>query len=214
MKHQEKLLKELGWNLEPTVVATDISDQHSNKPSQVLSRFAEKIQANFVPDILKTGPRPGRFRTRQEKIHAHDPAHLFTHMLVPLSGEEESWQALELGLRLAWREEAHLLGLHIVLENGEMRSANVKAIKKRFEKYCVDVGLPGELAVDTGPIVPTICRHARLSDLVLIHLAHPPDEHPIMRAEFWYTKIDPAITSPFVDHPAGTRKTRKTTGCL
>jgi nucleotide-binding universal stress UspA family protein len=54
-------------------------------------------------------------------------------------------------------------------------------IQQRFERECQDVGLPGELAIEVGQIVPTICKHARLSDLILIHLAQPPDEHPIMR---------------------------------
>ncbi len=197
---------ELGWRLEPTVVATDIADQHSSRPSQVITRAAEKIQSNLVPEFLKTGPRPGKFRSRQEKIHAHDPAHLFTHMLVPLSGEEDSWQALELGLRLAWREEAHLLGLHIVHKKEDRNSPKVEAIRKRFEQECQDVGLPGEMAVNAGSIVPTICKHARLSDLVLIHLAHPPEEHPIMRTESGIRRLIQQSPRPILTIPSVPKK--------
>jgi len=175
LKHQKKLKQDLGWKLEPTVVATDISDRHGSSPSQIISRLVEKIQKYFVPDVLKTGPRPGRFRARQEKIHAHDPAHLFTHILIPLNGKDDSWQALN--------------------------SANVQAIRERFETQCQDVGLPGELAVDTGPIVPTICKHARLSDLVIIHMAHPPDSHPIMRAESGIRKLIQQSPRPLLTIP-------------
>ena len=182
LRHQKHLQQDLGWNLEAAVVATDIADRHGSSLSQKLARMAGKIRTYLVPEMLKTGPRPGRFRTRQEKIHAHDPAHLFTHMLIPMTGEKESWQALKLGLRLAWREEAHLLGLHIIPQNADRHSETITKIKKQFKKHCQDVGLPGEMAVDRGPIVPTICKHARLCDLVIIHLAHPPDAHPIMRA--------------------------------
>jgi hypothetical protein len=133
-KHREKLQHELGWKLEPPVVATDITDQFGNSPSQVVSRVIGHISDKVLPGFLKTGPRPGKFRTRQERIHAHDPAHLFTHMLVPLSGESESWQALDLGLRLAWRKEAHLLGLNIQPDKSQQYYPAIKAIQERFEK--------------------------------------------------------------------------------
>jgi nucleotide-binding universal stress UspA family protein len=201
LKHQKRLQQELGWRLEPTVVATDIADQHSNRPSQVIARVTGRVRAKLVPEFLKTGPRPGKFRARQEKIHAHDPAHLFTHMLVPLSGEAESWQALELGLRLAWREEAHLLGLHVVPKDKDRFSPKVEKIRHRFEKECQDVGLPGELAVKAGSIVRTICKHARLSDLVLIHLAHPPEEHPIMRTESGIRRLIQQSPRPILTIP-------------
>lgn len=201
LKHQEKLQQDLGWRLEPTVVATDIAEQHGSSPPHVISRILGKIRANLVPEYLKTGPRPGKFRARQEKIHAHDPAHLFTHMLVPLSGEEDSWQALKLGLRLAWREEAHLLGLYIVRKEEDRNSPKVEMVRKRFEQECQDVGLPGELAVKAGSIVPTICKHARLSDLVLIHLAHPPEQHPIMRNESGIRRLIQQSPRPILTIP-------------
>jgi nucleotide-binding universal stress UspA family protein len=201
LKHQEMLQKELGWKLEPTVVATDLADQHGSSPSQLISRISTKIQTNLVPGFLKTGPRPGTFRSRQKIIHAHDPAHLFTHMLVPISAKEDSWQALEFGLRLAWREEAHLLGLHIIHDKHGQQNTNIKTIQHRFEKQCQDAGLPGEMAVDTGKIVPTICKHARLSDLVIIHLAHPPEEHPIMRAESGIRKLIQRSPRPLLTVP-------------
>ncbi|MFC1997845.1 universal stress protein [Chloroflexota bacterium] len=206
LQHQERIRKDLGWNLEPTVIATDITDRHSNSLSKVITRVTNSIKVSVVPVIFRTGPPPGTFRARQEKIHAHDLAHLFTHMLVPISGENDSWQALELGLRLAWREEAHLLGLHIIPNKDDQHSTNVESIRQKFEKHCHDVGLPGEMAVDTGQIVPTICKHARLSDLVIIHLAHPPEVHPIMRAESGIRKLIQQSPRPLLTIPRVPKK--------
>ena len=201
LRHQEHIQQELGWRLEPMVVATDIADKHGSNPRKILSRFGEKIQAILIPEFINTGPRPGKFRARQERVHAHDPAHLFTHMLIPLSGEKDSWQALELGLRLAWREEAHLLGLHILPKKDKRYKTSAKNIKRKFEKYCQDVGLPGELAIDKGSIVSVICKHARLSDLVIIHMAHPPEEHPIMRAGSGIRKLLQRSPRPILTIP-------------
>lgn len=205
-QHQEKLNQNLGWKLEPTVAATDLADQHGSSPSLVISRLREKIQSIFVPGILKTGPHPGTFRKRQLKIHAHDPAHLFTHMLMPLNGDEDSWQALALGLRLAWREEAHLLGLHLVPREEDRSTAATEAIRSRFEQHCRDVGLPGEMTIAAGPIVPSICKHARLSDLVIIHMAHPPENHPIMRAGSGIRKLIQQCPRPLLAIPRAPEK--------
>ena len=127
---------------------------------------------------------PGAVRKRQQKIHSHDLAHLFTHILMPLSGETESWKALDFGIRLAWREEAHLLGLHVVPPGVSVSSPRALEVQKRFEQRCRGVGIPGELSVESGEIVPTILKRAYYSDLVAIHLAHPPGKHPIKRLEW------------------------------
>jgi len=205
-QHQESLHKKYGWKLEPAVIATDLTDQHGTKPAQVFSRFLERIKFKLVPDPLKTGPQPGKFRGRQQKIHAHDPAHLFTHMLMPLSGEKDSWQALQLGLRLAWREEAHLMGLHVVSPKESTNSPKTESIRLRFEQHCRDVGLPGEMAIERGGIVAKICEHARLCDLVIIHLAHPPNDHPILRAESGIRKLIQMCPRPLLAIPKAPEK--------
>ncbi len=204
-EHQENLAKELGWKLEPTVIATDLADQHGKSLATLTARLTAKF-TQLTPDWLKTGPRPGKIRSRQAKIHAHDPAHLFTHMLMPLSGAEESWQALELGLRLAWREEAHLLGLHVVKEENQRTSAKIQNIRNRFEQECRDVGLPGEMAVATGKIAKVIQKHARLSDLIILHLAHPPENDPIERANSGIRKLIQQAARPILMIPQAPKK--------
>ncbi|HBY09437.1 MAG TPA: universal stress protein UspA [Chloroflexi bacterium] len=205
-EHQEKFRQNFGWKLEPRVIASDLAEQHGSSATQIFSRARQKAQALMVPPFLKTGPRPGSVRAHQAKIHAHDPAHLFTHMLMPLNGTEESWQALEMGLRLAWREEAHLLGLHIVPNEPACETAEAAAIQERFKQHCADVGVPGEMAVDFGPIVPVICEHARLSDLVIIHLAHPPEDHPIMRVGSGIRRLIQQSPRPILTIPKAPEK--------
>jgi len=204
--HQEKLQQKLGWNLEPPVAATDLAEQYGKRPDRIASRVAARIRSLTIPSPLETGPRPGKFRQRQQETHAHDPAHLFTHILLPLSGTENSWQALELGLRLAWREEARLMGLHIVAKKSDIKSTRTQQIRERFQNSCREVGLPGELAIETGSVVSKIIKRARLSDLVIIYMSHPPDNHPLTRIESGIRKLIQRCPRPILTVPAVPKK--------
>ncbi|NOY98200.1 MAG: universal stress protein [Chloroflexi bacterium] len=178
-QHQEILQKNLGWAVDTHVAAVDLADQRGGGLKQILSRLSQKIRAAVMPEILEPGPQPGAWRQRQ--LATHDLEHLFTHILVPISGEEQSWHALEQAIRMGWREESHLLGLHIIPNEAQRTSDAVEAISAQFKERCQAAGLPGELAVDVGGIATTICRRARWSDLVILHLAHPPEPQVVSR---------------------------------
>ena len=67
------------------------------------------------------------------------------------------------------------MGLHIVPHKRELNTQKTDEIQARFEQRCKDAGIPGEMAFASGEITSTILKRARLSDLVIIHLAHPPE---------------------------------------
>lgn len=172
-QHKERLHENLGWSVATDAAATDLADKRGGGIKRILARVAGRIRAALTPDILEPGPQPGVWR--QHHLANHDLEQLFTHILVPISGEEQSWQALEQAIHVGRREKSHLLGLHILQNKAERGSEAVRAIAERFERRCLDAGLPGEFAVDVGGVAPTICQRARWSDLVVLHLAHPPE---------------------------------------
>ncbi|MCP4139520.1 MAG: universal stress protein [Chloroflexi bacterium] len=172
-EHQEKLQKNLGWSVDVDVAAADLVDQRGEGIKRSLMRFAEKIYTAIIPPILKPGPQPGKWRERQ--LATHDMGNLFTHILVPFNGKEQSWQALEQAIRVAWRENSHLMGLHIVSDESERESDFAKGLAEQFEARCQEAGLIGEFAVDVGGIASTISTRARWSDLVVLYMAHPPE---------------------------------------
>ena len=172
-QHQEKLHKSLGWSVDVDVAAADLVDQRGEGIKRTLTRAVERIRAAITPAILEPGPQPGKWRQRQ--LTTHNLERLFTHILVPLNGEEQSWQALEQAIRVGRREESRLMGLHVVPNEGGRESDAAKAIADRFEARCLEAGLIGEFALDVGGVASTICERARWSDLVILHLAHPPE---------------------------------------
>lgn len=172
-RHRETLQAELGWTINMDAAAEDLAEKGSDGFKQTLNHIVDKIRVAITPDILAPGPQPGLWRKRQSE--ALEIGSLFSQILVPLSGEEQSWQALEQAIQVGKREEANLLGLHVLPTEVERDSDTVKAIANRFKKYCMEAGLPGEFAVDVGGVAATINERARWSDLVILHLAHPPE---------------------------------------
>ena len=172
-RHRETLQAELGWSVNMDAAATDLAEKGSEGFKQTLNHIVDKIRVAITPDILAPGPQPGMWRKRQSE--ALEMGNLFSQILVPLSGDEQSWQALEQAIQVGKQEEANLLGLHVLPTEEERESDIVKAIAGRFEKSCVEACLPGEFAVDVGGVAATINERARWSDLVILHLAHPPE---------------------------------------
>ena len=172
-QHQEMLQKNLGWSVDTDAAAADLVDQRGGGIKRILARVAGRIRAGLTPDLLVPGPQPGMWRKRQSK--ARELGKLFSHILVPLSGEEQSWQVLEQAIQVGRYEESTLLGLHILSDEDERESDAVRTIADQFKARCAEAGLPGEFAVHVGGISSTINERARWSDLVLLHLAHPPE---------------------------------------
>ncbi|MEK7810057.1 MAG: universal stress protein [Chloroflexota bacterium] len=146
LEHREAIQEELGWRVRPEAAAKNIADQK--------------------------GTEVGEWR--KEKLKARYSDHLFADVLVPLSGEDESWYALEQALRIAKREEARLYGLHVVASDSLKESDSARAIKEKFEERCAAAGVVGSLAIESGEIANKICERASLTDLIVINLAHPP----------------------------------------
>jgi nucleotide-binding universal stress UspA family protein len=48
------------------------------------------------------------------------------------------------------------------------------SIQERFKKRCQEAGLDGSLAVVKGEISEQVAQHARLTDLIVLNVAHPP----------------------------------------
>jgi len=94
--------------------------------------------------------------------------------LVTVPGTEAGWQALEQTFNIARREGAHIYGLHVVANEAEARSDAVYEVRKEFRRRCENAGLPGQLAVEIGEVVPLLADRARWFDVVIATLSHPP----------------------------------------
>ena len=178
-KRREELEKALGWNVSLEKTAQNLREAESPKPARVAARIGGKLYDALTPDPFEAGPRPGQWR--RDMLDTHRESRLFVDVLVPISGEEHGWKALEQAIVFALPEKDHLHGLHVVARPEEVDSPRARAIKERFEQRCREAGLPGELIVESGKIARKICERACWADIVILNLNHPPGPAPAAR---------------------------------
>ncbi|HSG44896.1 MAG TPA: universal stress protein [Anaerolineales bacterium] len=141
-ENRAALEEELGWEIKSDVAVTDLIMERSVKSE------------------------PGTWRKARTATRYTDQ--LFEDILVPLSGNSDSWNALDQAIIVAQHEEAKLHGLHIVDTLGDTESESTLGIKTRFDQTCKDAGVDGSLAIDVGDITNKICERAVLTDLIVL----------------------------------------------
>jgi nucleotide-binding universal stress UspA family protein len=147
-ENRAALEKELGWDIQSDIAATDLI-----------------LQRNIKSE-------PGSWRKAHAVSRYTD--HLFEDILVPLSGYKESWDSLDQAIIIAQRENAKLHGLHIVDTIDDAESSDSLGVKARFDQTCKDAGVEGNLAIDVGDITTKICERAVLTDLIVLKIINPP----------------------------------------
>jgi nucleotide-binding universal stress UspA family protein len=147
-ENRSELEKELGWEIQSDIAASDL----------ILKRSVRSV--------------PGSWREARTATRYTD--HLFADILVPLSGDLESWDSLEQAIIIAQREGARLHGLHIVDSKEKKDSAGALRVQTEFDRACLDAGVEGKLGIEFGDVTKKICERATMTDLVVLKLLHPP----------------------------------------
>ena len=178
-EHRSALEQALGWAIETETAVADLATRHSARPRRIVARVSEKILDLLTPDEFDAGPPPGQWR--EERLATRQDDCLLTDILVPVSGEEIGWNALDQALELVRCERARLRGLHIVPSEAQKESEQARAVQAEFNRRCEAAGVPGSLVVEAGKVARQIVDRARWADLVVVSLAHPPAVQPIAR---------------------------------
>jgi nucleotide-binding universal stress UspA family protein len=147
-ENRSALEKELGWEIRSEIAATDL----------ILERTLQSEPGSW---------RKARTVTRYTET-------LFEDILIPLSGDEGSWDALEQAIIIAQREQARLHGLHIVDSIEDVQSPKALAVQIRFHQTCAEANVEGTLAIECGEIPKKICERATMTDLIVLKIVHPP----------------------------------------
>ena len=150
-ENRAALEKELGWEIQSDIAATDL----------ILERAVQS--------------EPGSWRKARTASRYTD--HLFNDILVPLSGDEKSWASLEQAILIAGRENASIHGLHVVDSKEKIQSPSALDIQRNFNQKCTDANVQGSLAIEAGEIQYVIALGSELevgSDgVVTIKIAMP-----------------------------------------
>ncbi|MGZ6317436.1 MAG: universal stress protein [Anaerolineales bacterium] len=147
-ENRSALEKELGWELQSDIAATDL----------ILARNVRS--------------EPGSWRKARTVSRYTDG--LFADILVPLSGEAECWDALEQAILIAQREGARLHGLHVVDSSEKVQGSEASAVQAQFDQTCAQANIEGTLVVEAGNITRKISERQAMMDLMVLKIAHPP----------------------------------------
>jgi len=181
LEHRAALEKELGWSVEHAAAAADLAARYSSKRKGVVWRLGSWLWNSVIPDELEAGPASGQWRA--EQLAARRADRLFTNLLVPVSGREDGWFALEQAQVIAQREGegSRLLGLHVVADAEEQTSQAAQAVQAEFLQRCRAAGIQAEFAISAGNVTNTICTRSQWVDLVTFTLNYPPAAQPLAR---------------------------------
>ncbi len=202
-EYHSELEQSLGWEVDRATAAADLVTRFSNRPQRLAARVGEKIWDAVVPDRLEPGPPPGRWRREQgwANEEASPQQRLFMDILVPVSGRNTSWYALEQALEIARREGGRLLGLHVVPAVEQRESPEAQAVQAEFNRRCEAAGVPGKLVVDVGNVARKICERTRWVDLIVLNMAHPPSSQPLARLSSGFRTLVRRCSSPILAVP-------------
>jgi nucleotide-binding universal stress UspA family protein len=199
-KYQAELRETLGWQIETDTAAEDLAKRFSRETQQIIPRVTTRILDAVTPDALEAGPPTGTWRHRQLTGQRQDT--LFANILVPISGEDIEWQALEQALVIAQKEQARLRGLHIVADKTWLESESVSSIQKTFNQRCQEANIPGEFALSIGTIARKICERSQFADLTVVHLAYPPEPGPIAKLGSGFRLLIRRCSTPVLAVPS------------
>lgn len=160
----------------PTRTITDLYVWISANRAALETELGWEIQSNIVATdlILRRGvqSKPGSWR--QSRTATRYTERLFKDILVPLSGNPESWDALRQALVLAEREDAKVHGLHVVGASEKIRKGRALAIQEQFNETCHEASVDGSLVIESGDVAEKIRERATATDLIVLKIAHPP----------------------------------------
>lgn len=206
-EHRVELEEQLGWNITPDAAASDFVRKFSRQPKRIISRLKEKLYDVVTPDELEWGPPTGQWRKERMAGRRHD--RLFSGVLVSITGQDPGWCAVDQAIEIARHEEGQVYGLHLVPSEKQKTGKAITALQAEFDRRCQSAGVQGKLVIENGEIDRCICDRARWTDLVILHLAHPPGLQPIARLRSGFRTIIRRCPRPILAVPKiSTRMTR------
>jgi nucleotide-binding universal stress UspA family protein len=198
-KHQAALQEALEWAVEPEDATADLTYKASPRGQRVARRVAGRVLDVLVPDPLEPGPPAGNWR-REHLVNGRQDR-LFTDLLVPVSGQEVGWRALNQAVEVARREGGRLFGLYVVPSQADVEGEAAQTVKAEFARRCEVAGVPGEPVVTAGRVARIICDRAWWSDLIVLSVAHPPGPKPSARLQSGFHTMIQRCNTPLLAVP-------------
>lgn len=196
LDHQTIMEEEFGWSIRPEKAAIDLVNE-SNRGlfKAIFKNIKIFFSKNFSFPEQKHLPLIKREIERREQGES-----LFSDILVAMSGEPESWFALEQAIILAALEKADINGL-VVSDGSHQPTFGTADFMLAYEERLNQADVPGKLVEAKGRIADTILERADVNDLVILKLMYPPSSNFFKRISSGMRKILAKSTQPVLVVP-------------
>jgi nucleotide-binding universal stress UspA family protein len=185
-RHRADIAEEISWEVDYQSAAVDLIEQRKPRWRRVMARLGQSVVDIVLPmGAVHTSESK---ELRYVKQITPDKRRLFNDILVPVSGLEVGWMALDQALDIAVIEGGRVLGLHIATGD-DMADSEINSIENGFYWRCAEKGVDGRMAFAKGTIAGTICERARWTDLVVVKLQYPPGSSALKRYSSGLTKM-------------------------
>lgn len=198
-EHRSDLEEALGWNIEIGDAAADLAARFGSRSQGLVSRLGERILDAVSADGMDDDLPPEQRRSEPSVARLED--RLFADILVPVSGEQVGWHALDQALEVARHEGVGLRGLHVVPSEAQKESDDARAIQEEFERRCQVAGISGSLIVEAGKVTRSITDRASWNDLVVVNLAYPPAPQPVAKLSSGFRSLIRHCPRPILAAP-------------
>ncbi|MFN2189935.1 MAG: hypothetical protein ACK2T3_14320 [Candidatus Promineifilaceae bacterium] len=194
-KHRSELAEMIEWEVDYSHAAADIAQ---NKESSWWRRVTGLGQR--VIDVVSSDEDTSLTKAEEHLLPttASVERPLFMDLLVPVSGMEIGWIALDSALEVAVREGGRILGLHVQIEGAELNEDEIQEIAAGFDWRCGERNIDGKIVFATGAIANEICERSRWVDLVVVKLQYPPGSSALARYSSGIARIIRTCTRPLL----------------
>jgi nucleotide-binding universal stress UspA family protein len=180
--YRAELENELGIEIKSSDAMADLVEQFSPRPEKVAARLGAKFLNTILPNSLEGGPPIGKWR-REKLTNQQDNApvegYLFSDILVPVSGRENGWNALDQAILIAKLENSRLFGLHVLPPFLKEDSQAAQEIKTEFTHRCQVSSITNSFVFASGEVSQNIYERARWVDLVVVNQDYPLSTQPL-----------------------------------
>ena len=165
-QHRAELEESLGWQISTDRAALDLAPQQEMNQSTSTAR-GRRLRALALEADAASRPRVAASHDHTPPDHESRVAH---DLLVAIDGEDSGWSVLDQAVHVAHRENARVLGLHVVPTDAVHSHERLTTLTAQFEERCRNAGVAGRIAIESGKVAETLCERARWADLVVTGL--------------------------------------------
>jgi nucleotide-binding universal stress UspA family protein len=198
-KRKAEVEEEVGWTVPTSSVAVDLAEKEYTRWNRLVSQVGKRVLNIVGPVTDDSANSYGMWR--REWLAERSGEQLFGDVLVAINDRDLSWSALEQAAIVVQKENGMLIGLHAVSQEDQLEDAATQDLQDWFIWRAGELGVDRHFVTEVGQVGQVICDRARWADLVVVNLAHPPQDSMLSRLQSGFRNLINQCSRPILVVP-------------